>query len=76
MKAEIMETPYSRAWAEFRGTAEFDTLMRKARREPTADMYLENRIRAAFDAGWNRRASQEFYGTYNAPLPEGDGEQR
>lgn len=72
MNAEIMETAYSLAWAEFKGSEEFARLMQLQRKdtliplqEIDGELYLENRIRTAFDAGWNKRACHEYYGDYS-----------
>lgn len=48
-----METPYTKAWDEFVESARYARLMELHRTNPSpADMYIENRIRSAFDAGW------------------------
>ena len=48
-----METDYSKAVAEFKGSARFNWLLARMQAETeTPAMYLENRIMAAFDAGW------------------------
>lgn len=47
-----METPYSKAWDELKASDEYRQIRDGI---DIADPYLENRIRRAFDAGWNAR---------------------
>jgi hypothetical protein len=48
-------TPYARAWAKFRGSEDYKKL--RAHITDVGDPYATNRIRVAFDAGWNSKTS-------------------
>jgi hypothetical protein len=54
-----MNTPYSKAWAEFIKSTEGKLCLARATRTPDDARYAENRVHAAFDAGWNARALHE-----------------
>lgn len=54
-------TPYKKAWERWRESWEFDRLMElEAGPDRPARSVLENRLRWAFDAGWN--AAQQAAG--------------
>lgn len=54
-----METEYSKAWRKFTQTAEFRTAVdpQTIGAEPKQQRFIENRLRIAFDAGWNAKVS-------------------
>lgn len=59
MKAEF-STPYSRAWKTFKESDDFEDAVDFHSLDGAIDenqKYLENRLRVAFDAGWNLKTS-------------------
>jgi hypothetical protein len=48
-------TPYSRAWRAFRESDDFKHIV--FANSETESKYLVNRLRVAFDAGWNAKTS-------------------
>lgn len=52
-----VETPYSRAWKAFRKTSEYSTLLALSTGDNEEERFAENRLRTAFDAGWNAKTS-------------------
>lgn len=55
----MAETPYSRAWQNFSMTNEFVKLC-DPQTVSSDRKYLINRLREAFDAGWNAKTSLIF----------------
>lgn len=51
------ETPYSRAWKAFIKTKEYETLLALSSDTDEDEKYAANRLRTAFDAGWNAKTS-------------------
>lgn len=54
-----METPYRKAWTAFMLSAEGKRAVQAAARTPEDRRYAENRVRVAFDAGYN--AARDHY---------------
>jgi len=54
-------TPYKQAVDKFMGSPEWETLSepRSLRAPPEVRQYLENRLKRAFEAGWNARLSAD-----------------
>lgn len=50
-----MVTQYSEAWRKFRASKIFRKIVDRI--DEARGVYLENRIREAFDAGWNAKTS-------------------
>ena len=47
------ETTYYTAWNDWRKTEQFARLLESTTKHPGDVVYAENRLRQAFDAGWN-----------------------
>jgi len=47
------QTPYAKAWAEFKESSSYQSLVKTMQDKGFNHPYLDNILRTAFDAGWN-----------------------
>lgn len=60
MTAKTQLTPYAQAWRDYQATASYQKLIALMKQDAPneGDVYLVNRIKEAFDAGWTARGER------------------
>ena len=69
-----ISTPYSRAWATYSDSKEFQALVDVSRKDGEGERYTINRLRSAFDAGWNAKTSSILTALNNVAHKDKGGE--